>query len=125
MEYNQVKHRRTYQKMEKPMEDLNDTLTKEKICEQMQVKLGFNAKEAKEYLELLLEQIKSELEDGKEVKVSGFGKWTVKDKRSRPGRNPHTGGKITISARHVVSFHPSDKLRSAINSKLVEDVNSN
>ena len=92
------------------------TLTKEKICEQVQSKLGFSAKEAKELLEMLLEQIKADLEGGLDVKISGFGKWSVKDKKPRPGRNPHTGGKIEITARNVVTFHPSDKLRSAVNS---------
>ena len=92
------------------------TLTKEGISENLQSKLGFSAKESKELLETVLEQIKSELEAGGEVKISGFGKWNVKTKKRRPGRNPHTGDKIEISARSVVTFHPSDKLRTAVNS---------
>ncbi len=100
------------------------TLTKEKIAEQIQNKLGFSAKEGKDLLELVLEQLKGELEAGNDVKISGFGKWTVKNKRSRPGRNPHTGGKIEISARQVVTFHPSDKLRTAVNNSLRKDVAS-
>lgn len=92
------------------------TLTKERVSEQVQKKLGFSPKEAKELLEMLLEEMKTELEAGNSVKVSGFGKWTVKDKRSRPGRNPHTGQKLEISSRRVVTFHPSDKLRALVNS---------
>lgn len=80
------------------------------------MRLGFPAKEARDLLEMVLEQVKNELENGNEVKISGFGKWNVKSKRARPGRNPHTGGKIEISARHVVTFHPSDKLRAMVNS---------
>ncbi|NDC72774.1 MAG: hypothetical protein EBZ62_04875, partial [Sphingobacteriia bacterium] len=56
--------------------------------------------------EMILEEVKAKLEKGKEVKISGFGKWIVKEKRSRPGRNPHTGQKIEITARRVVTFHP-------------------
>jgi len=95
---------------------MSHTLTKEKLSEKVQVQLGFSSKEAKDYVELLLEQVKLELEAGKEVKISGFGKWAVRSKKKRPGRNPHTGSKIEISSRHVVTFHPSDKLRTAINS---------
>ena len=72
-------------------------------------------KEAKEILEITLEDIKFKLEQGEDVKISGFGKWNVKEKRSRPGRNPHTGEKIEISSRKVVTFHPSDKMRDSVN----------
>ena len=70
---------------------------------------------------MLLEEMKSELENGSAVKVSGFGKWSVKAKRSRPGRNPHTGEKLEISSRKVVTFHPSDKLRSLVNNESKQD----
>ncbi len=91
------------------------TLTKERVCDHIQKKLGFSPKEAKEILEMLLEEMKADLEQGHSVKVSGFGKWTVKAKRARPGRNPHTGQKLEISSRRVVTFHPSDKLRAIVN----------
>jgi integration host factor subunit alpha len=92
------------------------TLTKDVLVELMREKVGYPVKEAKDILEIILEEIKLRLEEGKEVKISGFGKWTVKEKRSRPGRNPHTGDKIEISARRVVTFHPSDKMRDSVNS---------
>ena len=98
------------------MAEKNQTLTKERICDQVQRKLGFTPKESKELLEMLLEEMKAELESGNPVKVSGFGKWSVKSKRARPGRNPHTGEKLEISSRRVVTFHPSDKLRAVVNS---------
>lgn len=91
------------------------TLTKDVLVEMIRDKVGYPVKEAKDILEIILEEVKSRLEEGKEVKISGFGKWTVKKKRSRPGRNPHTGQKIEISARRVVTFHPSDKLRESVN----------
>lgn len=94
---------------------MSQTLTKEKLSEKIQAQLNLSSSEAKNYLELLLEQVKLELEKGKDVKISGFGKWSVRVKKKRPGRNPHTGSRIEISSRSVVTFHPSDKLRSAIN----------
>jgi integration host factor subunit alpha len=91
------------------------TLTKDALIELIRDKVGYPVKEAKEILEMILEEVKAKLEKGKEVKISGFGKWIVKEKRSRPGRNPHTGQKIEITARRVVTFHPSDKLRDCVN----------
>lgn len=91
------------------------TLTKDLLVEMIRDKVGYPVKEAKDILEIILEEIKLRLEDGKDVKISGFGKWNVKEKRARPGRNPHTGEKIEISARRVVTFHPSDKMREAVN----------
>ena len=94
---------------------MEGTLTKDALIEMIRDKVGYPVKEAKEILEIILEEIKLKLEEGKEVKISGFGKWTVKEKRSRPGRNPHTGDRIEISARRAVTFHPSDKLRDSVN----------
>jgi integration host factor subunit alpha len=91
------------------------TLTKDALIELIRDKVGYPVKEAKDILEMILEEVKAKLEKGAEVKISGFGKWIVKEKRSRPGRNPHTGQKIEITARRVVTFHPSDKLRDCVN----------
>ncbi len=91
------------------------TLTKDALIELIRDKVGYPVKEAKDILEMILEDVKAKLEEGREVKISGFGKWIVKEKRSRPGRNPHTGQKIEITARRVVTFHPSDKLRDCVN----------
>jgi integration host factor subunit alpha len=66
-------------------------------------------------LETLLEIIKETLEDGEEVKVSGFGKWEVKPKHERQGRNPQTGEPIRISSRRVVTFKPSPLLKDRLN----------
>jgi len=94
---------------------MDSTLTKDILIERIRDRCGFPVKESKEILEIILEEIKAKLETGKEVKISGFGKWTIKEKRSRPGRNPHTGDRIEITARRVVTFHPSDILREAVN----------
>jgi integration host factor subunit alpha len=69
------------------------TLTKDRLVETIRQKTQFSAQEAKKFVEVILESMKSKLEEGEEVKISGFGKWTVREKRSRPGRNPHTGEK--------------------------------
>jgi integration host factor subunit alpha len=66
-------------------------------------------------LETLLEIIKDALEDGEEVKVSGFGKWEVKPKHERQGRNPQTGESIRIAGRRVVTFRPSALLKDRLN----------
>ena len=91
------------------------TLTKDTLVEMICDKVGYPAPEAKEILEIILEEIKLKLEEGEDVKISGFGKWSVKEKRSRPGRNQHTGDKIEITARRVVTFNASDKLRNLVN----------
>ena len=97
------------------------TLTKDTMVEMIRDKIGFPIKEAKDILEMVLEELKLKLEEGQDVKISGFGKWNVKEKRSRPGRNPHTGARIEITARKVVTFHPSDKLRSIVNKSQVNE----
>jgi len=107
-------------KSDRRISPVDATLTKDALIEMIRDKVGFPVKEAKEILEIILEEVKLKLEEGKEVKISGFGKWTVKEKRSRPGRNPHTGDRIEISARRVVTFHPSDKLRDSVNKAYAE-----
>ena len=97
------------------------TLTKDRLVEVIRMKTQFSSQEAKKLVEIMLEMMKAKLEEGEEVKISGFGKWTVKEKQSRPGRNPHTGQRIEISARRVVTFHPSEKLRDAVNSAILDD----
>ena len=90
-------------------------LTKDRITHLIHEKFGFPTKEAKEILEITLEEIKSTLGSGSQVKINGFGVWSVREKKSRPGRNPSTGKKIEIAARKVVIFRPSDKLREGVN----------
>ena len=77
--------------------------------------LGFTQKKSAEVVESLLEIIKHCLEDGEDVLVSGFGKFCVKDKRPRRGRNPATGEDLMLEKRKVVTFKCSGKLREKIN----------
>ena len=91
------------------------TLTKDRFAEQIREKMDYSADRAKSIVEMILEEIKSSLESGDNVKISGFGRWAVKHKKARKGRNPHTGDPIEVTARTVVTFHPSDKLRNSVN----------
>jgi len=97
------------------------TLTKERMIDMFKANTKLSAFEGKEVVEAILETVKSRLESGEDVKISGFGKWMVRQKTSRPGRNPHTGEKIEITARRVVTFQPSEKLRSAVDGSSLSD----
>ncbi len=89
-------------------------LTKADFAENLFDELGLNKREAKEMVELFFEKIKESLEHGKEVKLSGFGKFELRDKSSRPGRNPKTGDEVAITARRVVTFRAGQKLKSRV-----------
>ncbi|MDO9567673.1 MAG: integration host factor subunit alpha [Candidatus Desulfaltia sp.] len=91
-------------------------LTKSDIVEKV-YELGFTKKEAIDIIESLMEIIKSTLEKGDDVLVSGFGKFCVKNKTQRRGRNPATGDDLTLRARKVVTFKCSGKLRNKINNQ--------
>ena len=91
------------------------TLTKIQIVESVHNQTGFPKKESSEIVETLLEIIKSTLESGEDVLVSGFGKFCVKEKKERKGRNPATGEDIMLKPRKVVTFNCSGKLRDRIN----------
>ena len=89
-------------------------LTKADLAETLFEELGLNKREAKEFVELFFEEVRSALETGEPVKLSGFGNFELRNKRERPGRNPKTGEEIPISARRVVTFRPGQKLRSRV-----------
>ena len=95
-------------------EDGSFTLTKAELAELLFAQVGLNKREAKEMVEAFFEEIRMGLESGDMVKVSGFGNFSVRDKASRPGRNPKTGEVVPISARRVVSFHASQKLKEQV-----------
>jgi integration host factor subunit alpha len=90
------------------------TLTKVDFVERLFDELGLDKREAKALVELFFEEIKSSLEQGKPVKISGFGKFELRDKTGRPGRNPKTGEEIPITARRVVTFKPGQRLKEKI-----------
>lgn len=90
-------------------------MTKADIAERISIKLGTSKNESAELLELVIAVIKGALEAGEQVKIPGFGKFEVMQKKDRKGRNPQTGETMTITARKVMSFKPSAILRTGIN----------
>jgi integration host factor subunit alpha len=90
-------------------------LTKIEIVDMLNEHIGIPKVECIRIVESFFDIIKSELEKGNPVMVSGLGKWTVKTKRERIGRNPQTGEKLSISARNVITFKESVVLRDALN----------
>ena len=89
-------------------------LTKADMAERLFDELGLNKREAKEMVEIFFEKIRLALEDGEQVKLSGFGNFDLREKKQRPGRNPKTGEEIPISARRVVTFRPGQKLKAKV-----------
>lgn len=95
------------------------TLTKAELAELLFEQVGLNKREAKDMVETFFGEIRDALERGAEVKLSGFGNFQLRDKPQRPGRNPKTGEEIPITARRVVTFHASQKLKG-----MVDDLHS-
>jgi integration host factor subunit alpha len=93
-------------------------MTKADIVDSLYEKVGFSKKEAADLVELVFDQIKNTLSQGQKIKISGFGNFVVREKRSRIGRNPQTGESIEISARRVLTFRPSQVLRAEVNASL-------
>jgi integration host factor subunit alpha len=89
-------------------------LTKADMSEKLFEELGLNKREAKDIVEMFFEEIRSALESGHQVKLSGFGNFELRDKGQRPGRNPKTGEEIPITARRVVTFRPGQKLKARV-----------
>ena len=91
------------------------TLTKAELADILVEKVSSVSKtEAKEIVELFFEEIRSVLARGEEIKISGFGNFQLRNKPERPGRNPKTGKEVAISARRVVTFHASQKLKGMV-----------
>ena len=91
------------------------TLTKSQIIEAISKANGFPRNKASDTVETVLEIIKSTLESGDDVLISGFGKFQVRKKGERRGRNPATGTDMTLASRKVVTFKCSGKLRDKVN----------
>jgi integration host factor subunit alpha len=90
-------------------------VTKADIVERVQGKIGGTRLECAALVESVLNIMKKTLETGEDVKITGFGKFSVRKKNDRKGRNPQTGEDMTITARRVLSFKPSPSLKTAIN----------
>ena len=89
-------------------------LTKADMADRLFDELGLNKREAKEIVEMFFEEIRGSLDQNRQVKLSGFGNFDLRDKSERPGRNPKTGEEIPITARRVVTFRPGQKLKARV-----------
>ena len=94
------------------------TLTKAELAELLFDRIGLNKRESKDIVEAFFELLHEALVKGTEVKLSGFGNFTIRQKASRPGRNPRTGESIPIKARNVVTFHSSHKLKAIVQGEI-------
>ncbi len=90
------------------------TLTKYELTQTVVDGVGLNQREAKEMVDAFFSEISTCLAGCEDVKLSGFGSFETRDKVERPGRNPKTGEKVVVTARRVVSFHPSNTLKQTI-----------
>lgn len=99
------------------------SLTKAEMLEYLFEHIVMRKQDAKKIVELFFEEIRKALENGEQVKLSGFGNFDVKEKNQRPGRNPKTGENIPITARKVVTFRPGQKLKSYVEISSNTDLN--
>jgi len=90
-------------------------VTKAEIAQVIHERVGLSKKESGQIVDVVLDVVRSALERGEDVKVSGFGHFLVRDKRPRRGRNPKTGEEITIASRRVVTFRASQLLKQRVN----------
>lgn len=90
------------------------TLTKADLAKRLDDEIGLTNREAKEIVELFYKFIGDSLVDAKPVKISGFGNFILRDKNTRPGRNPRTGEEVPVTARRVVTFHCGQKLKARV-----------
>lgn len=90
------------------------TLTKADLAKHLDEEIGLTNREAKEIVELFFKYISDALINGQQVKLSGFGNFTLHDKKERPGRNPRTGEEVPVTARRVVTFHSGQKLKARV-----------
>ena len=90
------------------------TLTKAELADLLFEKVGLNKREAKDMVDSFYEEVRTALQNGDGVKLSGFGNFQLRDKPQRPGRNPKTGEEVQITARRVVTFHASQKLKTMV-----------
>ena len=89
-------------------------LTKAEMAERLFEEVGLNKREAKEFVDSFFDALREALQRGQQVKLSGFGNFDLRQKNQRPGRNPKTGEEIPITARRVVTFHASQKLKAMV-----------
>lgn len=96
------------------------TLTKSDMIEHLMTHLDLTRQEGRCLVENFFDELSESLIEGKEIKLSGFGNFELKDKNSRPGRNPKTGEAVAVSARRVVTFKTGQKFRQKVDARIFE-----
>ena len=91
------------------------TVTRLDVAEAIYTEIGLSRKDSNDILDMIIDEIVKELSSGKDVKLSSFGTFSLRDKKARTGRNPKTGVEAVISSRRVISFKPSQTMRKIIN----------
>lgn len=97
------------------IKDNGVNMTKAELIEAVYTKVGISKKESADLVEMIFDCMKETLSKGEKIKISGFGNFVVREKRSRMGRNPQTGESMEISARRVLTFRPSQVLKNDLN----------
>lgn len=100
------------------------TLTKADMIEHLVSRLDLTRQDGRYLVEKFFDELSESLIEGKEIKLSGFGNFELKDKSSRPGRNPKTGEVVAVSARRVVTFKAGQKFRQQVDEQLFDEVDS-
>lgn len=90
-------------------------MTKASLATKLHETMGYGKKEALDHVETLISLIKENLEQGEKIKIAGFGVFETRQKNARRGRNPQTGDAITLDARRVLTFKPSNILKDKLN----------
>lgn len=99
------------------------SVTRATLCDEIMTAIpDISQRDASKMVDNILRAMRDTLSKGEEIKISGFGKFVLHEKSARKGRNPQTGETITISARRVLKFRPSDVLREQLNDNLFEDL---
>jgi integration host factor subunit alpha len=98
------------------------TLTKADLAKHLDEEIGLTNREAKEIVDEVFRRIIDALINGQQVKLSGFGNFTLRDKKTRPGRNPRTGEEVSVTARRVVTFHCGQKLKARVEKHIGHEV---
>lgn len=96
-------------------------LTKAEMSEHLIETLKLSKRDSRDLVELFFEELRLSLENGESIKLSGFGNFDLRNKSSRPGRNPKTGEDIPITARRVVTFRPGQKLKGRVETSIPKE----
>jgi integration host factor subunit alpha len=117
-----LENRQRQRQLISQIQETHMTLTKAELADLLFEQVGFNKREAMDMVDAFFDEVRLTLESGDEVKLAGFGNFQLRNKPQRPGRNPKTGEEIPITARRVVTFHASHKLKATVEATAHDNV---